>query len=455
MSRVKQKTKKKFEFLTLFKKRLTFIFLVGILLLGVLLRSHDLYTWPRLGATFDEYAWTWQGMSLIQNKVPTSWSYHPQYKNKKLIKYQKTNFVMVTPYLEHPPVFGLVAGSYAILNGAKNLYDVDLGKIRGLALILGTISIFLVFLLSSKLYGRGVGLISALLYATVPTVVVGSRIVENENFFIPMWLLTLYLTVLYLKNKKGWIRNSIGVLCGLLILSKVPWGAAAFSVAIIFLYNKRYKDIVIFCSIVIAMFLLYFGYGFYYDKEVFLGLWGLQLNRYDITFASIYALIQKPYLADRFYLDGWILAGWAAFLLLVVNDFKKNVVLISVVLSYFLVFLTGIPDEAGHGWYRYPFYPFLIISTAVFIKEYFAKNFVLTFLFLVCVGTSLFELTWGAAFGFSYFVFRFLILTWGLILIPQYLPNKFTFKIARLTSYSWLGLYILISVWAVLTYNEQ
>ena len=48
--------------------------------------------------------------------------------------------------------------------------------------------------------------------------------------------------------------------------------------------------------------------------------------------------------------------------------------LVSAVLSYFLIFLTAIPDEAGHGWYRYPFYPFLIISIALFIKEYFTKK---------------------------------------------------------------------------------
>lgn len=426
-----------------------------IILLGFFLRFHNLYTWPRVGATFDEYAWTWQGMSLIQNKVPTSWSYHPQYPNRKPIKYQTVNFVMVTPYLEHPPVFGLVAGTYAILNGARNLYDVDIGKIRGLALILGTGSILLVFLLASKLYGKGVGLVSALLYATIPTVVVGSRIVQNENFFIPLWLLSLYLTVLYIKNKKGWLRNVIALLCGLLILSKVPWGAAAFSVAIIFIYHKRYKDALILSSIVVCMFLLYFVYGFYYDKDTFLALWGLQLNRYDIGFSSIYALIQKPYLADRTYLDGWIIGGWVAFLLLCVSNFKKNVILISAVLSYFLVFLAGIPDEAGHGWYRYPFYPFLIISIALFLKEYFAKNFLLTFLFLVCVGTTLFELTWTVAFGFSYFVFRFLIVTWGLVLIPQYLQNSKTIKLGRIVSYSWLSFYILINLWAVLTYNEQ
>lgn len=429
--------------------------LVLILVLGFFLRSNNLYVWPRTGATFDEYAWAWQGISLIQNKIPTSWSYHPQYKQRREIRYQTVPFILVTPYLEHPPLFGLVAGSYALLNGAHNMMDISIEKIRGLALLLGILSTFAVFLLASKLYGKGVGLLSSLLYATIPTIVVGSRLVQNENFFIPVWLFSLYFTASYLRNKRKWMRNTGVLLAGLLILAKVPWVAAPFSLCIIYLYHKRYKDMTLAAGIALLMLIVYFIYGFYYDKSVFLALWGLQLNRYDIGFTSIYALLQKPYLADRFYLDGWIMGGWAAFLLLCVKDFKKHIILISAVLSYFLIFLAGIPDEAGHGWYRYPFYPFLIIAAALFIKEYFAKNFLLTFLFLVCVGTTLFQLTWIATFGFSYFVFRFIILTWGLVLVPQYMQNKKTVKMGKFLAYSWLGVYLLMNIWAVTIYNEQ
>src|SRR3989344_8727065 len=122
----------------LFKFR--FIMLVLILILGFVLRSHNLNTWPRLGATFDEYAWTWLGINLIQNRVPESWSPHPQYEKRKLIVYQKAYFYLVKPYLEHPPLFGLVAGSFALVSGVKDIYHVDLQHIRGLALLLGVLS---------------------------------------------------------------------------------------------------------------------------------------------------------------------------------------------------------------------------------------------------------------------------------------------------------------------------
>lgn len=441
--------------MSIIKKRFNLICLIGIILLGYFLRNHNINTWPRLGATFDEYAWAWQGISLIQNKVPTSWSYHPQYKNRKLVIYQKTNFILVTPYLEHPPVFGLMAGSYALLNGAEGMFDLDIKDIRGLALFLGVGSVLLVYLLSKELYDQKVALISALLYATVPTVVIGSRIVQNENFFIPVWLASLYLVASYLKNKRIWMRNLAAVLCGLLILAKVPWVAAPFSIFIIFLYHRRYKDALITAAIVIPIFLTYFVYGFYYDKDVFLGLWGLQLNRYDISFSSVYALFQKPYLADRFFLDGWIYWGWFSFILLPLKEFKKHLFVISALISYFLVFIIAIPDEGGHGWYRYPFYPFLIISIALFIKEYLARNFLYTFLFLVIVGTGQLELTWKVTFGFSYPIFRLAIFSWGLVLIPLYLSNKKTLKMGKVVSYAWFFIFILMNIWAVMIYNEM
>ena len=431
-----------------------FILLSLVVILAFFLRNHNLYTWPREGATFDEYAWTWLGINLIQKQTPISWSSQPQYTNREHLIYRGARFFLVKPYLEHPPVFGLVAGGFALINGARDMYDIDIRTIRPLAVILGLTSIVLVFLLAKDLYDRKTALIASILYATIPTVVVGSRIVQNENFFIPMWLLALLFTSKYLKSKSSPYRNLAVVICGLLILSKIPWIAAAGSIVLIFLYLKKYRDLFKFVSIVIPIGLLYLIYGFYFGSKLFLDLWGLQLNRYDISFTSIYALFQKPWLVDRFYLDGWIYFGWFAFLILLI-DIKKHYVIIFALLSYFVVFLTGIPDEAGHGWYRYPFYPFLIISIALFIKDYFIKNPILTFLFLVLVGTTLFQNTWTQAFGFSYFIFRLIIIGWSLSLIPLFLPFKPILKISRLASYSWLVLFVLLNIWSVILYNEQ
>ncbi|HVZ67454.1 MAG TPA: glycosyltransferase family 39 protein [Patescibacteria group bacterium] len=416
---------------------------------------NNLYTWPRLGATFDEYAWTWEGMNLIQKGVPVSWSPHPQYKTAKDIIYQKTHFRIVKPFLEHPPVFGLVAGSFAILNGASDMYHLSINNIRPLAVILGLISILLVYLLVEEVYDKKTALLSSLLYATIPTVVVGSRIVQNENFFIPVWLLSLWLIAKYIKNKKSLYRNLAALLCVLLVLAKVPWVAASGSIFLIFLYLKQYKNALIFFLGPILGLAIYTIYGFYYDSNLFLSLWGLQLNRYDLTFNSIFAIFTEPFLVDRYMVDGWIYFGWFAFILLLTKDIKKNFIIIFGLLAYFSIFIFAIPNEPGHGWYRYPFYPFLAISIAVFIIDYFKKNLLLTFLFIIMVGTSLLQLSYGIKFGFSFKVFRLFLLSTGIVLIPLFFKNKNIKKLSLLYADAMIIFFILLNIWAVLEYNEQ
>lgn len=435
----------------LFKFR--FILLALILLLGLVLRQNNLYTWPRLGATFDEYAWTWLGISLIQNHVPQSWSYHPQYKQKKLIVYQKANFVLVKPYLEHPPVFGLVAGAYALSNGIKDMYHLDLEHIRGLALILGVLSIFILYIFAAEVYDYKIGLISALIYATVPTIVIGSRIVQNENFFIPLFLSSLFLISRFLKTKKSIYRNIAAIVCGILALSKVPWLSAAVAIVLIFLLLKRYKDLFNFLAIVIAIFTLFIAYGAYFDLNLFIDLWKLQLTRYDLAFNSLFALFTSPYIVDRFLIDGWIYFGWFAIFLLALKDLKKNYMVLLPFIAYLAVFIFAIPNEPSHGWYRYPFYPFLITSIALFIKEYFNKNHIYTLLFLLFTGLSMLQLTWAAYFGFSFIVLRLFLILFGLSLLPLFFPK--TLKKINMLNTALLVFIFLLNIWSVFLYNEQ
>jgi len=134
-------------------------------------------------------------------------------------------------------------------------------------------------------------------------------------------------------------------------------------------------------------------------------------------------------------------------------NIKKHFFIVLPLLSYFVIFMAGIPDEPGHGWYRYPFYPFLAISIALFIKEYFNKNYILTFLFLIMVGLSLLELTWSKTFGFSFFVFRGYIALSSISLLPIFFPK--TKKISGYINYITLVIIFNLSAWSVLIYNEQ
>lgn len=427
--------------------------IIAVILLGFLLRHYNYLSLPRHGATFDEFAWTWQGINLLQKGVPISWSPHLQYTQRQHLIYQGAAFWIVRPYLEHPPLFGLIAGGFSLVYGAKDMYGVTLHTMRPLALLLGSLSILMVFLLSDLLYGRRVALFSSILYATIPTLVIGSRIVENENFFIPFWLLSLYLAALYVQTKKKkwfWISAIIG---GSLILAKVPWVAAGGSLAVIFAFHRKWKEVGIVIGITTLFLLLFIGYGFYYDKDLFISLWRLQLARYDITFVGLYSLFTKPLLVDRYYLDGWIYLGFFSIFLLAQN-FKKHIFILLPFISYLAIYIFAIPDEPGHGWYRYPFIPFLVISLGVYLKEYLGKNPFLTFFTFSFVGTTLLQLSWFEKFGFSYWLYRLSIISWLIVFLPLFFPFKRVERWILIWSYIWLAVLIALNVWSITTFIE-
>lgn len=438
------------------KKYLTSIFLCIILCVGFALRYHNLNVWPREGATFDEYAWTFLGLSLWDKGIPTSWSPHAAYTNR-LIYFNPhgARFTLVTPYLEHPPLFGLVAGGFARLNSVNTFDQVTIAKIRPLALALGVLSIFSVYLLASVLYGEGIGLIAAGIYAIIPTVAVGSRIVQNENFFIPLFLLSLYYAYKYLTQS---VRRDLiitAILCGLLPLAKIPWLAAPLAVTAIFAVYGKWKPALLTILVTAFSLFMYYIYGTFYDSTVFFNLLKLQVARYDMAFDSIFVLFRDPLTADRTLVDGWIYIGWAVMFLSLCKDFKKNAVLAIGFLSYFLVFAFAVPGEPLHGWYRYPFYPFLAISIALFLKEYLNKNFLASSIFFMITGLSMLAGSWAQVLGFSYPVFRTYIIMVAVGALPGIFPKLKKYKIFHVFNILILCIVIVLSMWTIYLYNEQ
>ncbi|HUD20164.1 MAG TPA: glycosyltransferase family 39 protein [Patescibacteria group bacterium] len=432
------------------------IILICIILLGFMLRSYNYTVWPRDGATFDEYAWTFLGVSLWEKGIPTSWSPHDEYTHK--VQYynpQGAHFTLVTPYLEHPPLFGLVAGGFAMLNGVRSFNDVTIAKMRPLALVLGVLAILGVYLLTSSMYGNPIGLLASFLYAIVPTVVIGSRIVQNENFFIPFFLLALYFTDRYLKRPTGTLLTAISLICGLLPLAKVPWMAAPLAVIGIFLFSKKWKEAITVGVVTVLCFSSFIIYGLVLDKTLFLNLWKLQLARYDLTFDSLFIMFRDPIVVDRALVDGWIYFGWVAITLLMIKDIKKNVAVVMGFLAYGALYIFAIPSEPLHGWYRYPFYPFLIIATAVFLVDYFNKDYFVSALFYLVTGLSMFAESWGRVLGFSYPVFRTYLVTVGLGALSGVFPSIKYSRILKLLNILVLFVILLLSVWTIIVYTEQ
>lgn len=437
-------------------KKIVYLLLGIILIVGLVLRNHNLTVWPREGATFDEYAWTFLGMSILEKGIPTSWSPHQAYENKvHYVNPRGASFFLVTPYLEHPPLFGLVAGGFAKLVGIRSFDDVTISAIRPLALLLGGVSIIAVFLFGTSVFGSPIGVLSAGIYAIMPTVVVGGRLLQNENFFIPFFLFTLTSAHEYTKRKRKWLLIMTYIFCFLLPLAKMPWIAVNAAIIGIFLYKKMYREaigIVITSILSVGSFLIY---GLALDAPLFINLWKLQLARYDMTYTSVFQMITNPIVTDRLFLDGWIYAGWVAIVLVLASPLKVAFPLVIGFLSYLFVYVFAIPSEPGHGWYRYPFYPFLAVALAWMLKSYGRKNYLVPALFFLLVILSMLGVTWLPAFGFSYPVYRIVIGVIGLSVLPILISTKYTERISKIMTILLCVITLLLTIWAGWGYNEQ
>ncbi|MFM6515047.1 MAG: glycosyltransferase, partial [Microcystis panniformis] len=97
--------------------------LIGAIItcLGAFLRIYNYDSLPPDNWTADEYAFAWSGMSLLQTGIPTSWSWLNPTDNFPTVVWEAKNirYRLVTPWFDHPPLFGLLVGLFAILGGAK------------------------------------------------------------------------------------------------------------------------------------------------------------------------------------------------------------------------------------------------------------------------------------------------------------------------------------------------
>ncbi|HEX6977568.1 MAG TPA: hypothetical protein VF185_04445 [Patescibacteria group bacterium] len=412
-------------------KKGIFVFLALIcLVVSFVYRNKYYWSYPPVADTFDEYASSWLGLSLLRSGVPTSWSFLTVYKgaivkDSKLdlvgtkisvnnivptlenygsfpkpisltkeisLEGYKSHFDIVSPYLEHPPLGGIIVGMPAYLGGIREFSEVTLSLIRKPFVLYGTFSTLLVIILSYLWYGKKVAVVSGLIYATVPTVIFGSRLALPENVLTLMLLLEVVLLEYYRRTKKNYL-----VVMALMISFAAPlvklFGLSAALIGIgYFIWIIRNKRMALyFLGAGVASLVIYTAYGFFYDKNTFVAAAIYNGTRF---FAGPTLLLTKILIprVTKIFLDGWIFFGWMALFILAFAKENKHKALMIPVFSY----LIGLMFFGGEdfGWYRLPLYPFLLIAAGYLIVEIiFKPDFFTGILFLfTAFSTSLF---WG------------------------------------------------------------
>lgn len=422
---------------------------VLVLLLGLLLRLHNYNIYPQRGASADEYAFAFLGISLIKEKVPTAWSAFPVYKDHLThLTIRNLYFPIVKPYFDHPPLYGLVVGGWSMVFDQATFEDVDLKTIRLVPIFFSSFSSILVFLLGFRLYDFKTGVWALLIYSTATIFVINGRVVFAENMLTTFMLGTLYLFHVFKKNLTFNKTIILGIICGLTFLTKVVGIVVFLTLLFLFITEKVKPKFVITLTALTSLFVISFIlYGTYYNAELF---WQVQAYQSDrpIGPETLLYILSTPIIVNKIYLDGWYFLGFTSFFVALL-DYKKYKLLLAPFFVYLMLLILSLTQKGEMGWYMIPFFPLMALLSARILIDSLKQKSWFIFAVLLFVGLLQIKHIYEANFGLTPLQFRILIF---LIFAPLVLLQLFKKEKAfRVLGSIWF--YLLILGTAFLTYS--
>ena len=342
------------------------VFVGSVTLVGLALRLVGYTVAPDRHDTPDEVQFAWAGISVLRRQPPTSWSYLPEYHAPLwLVTPDGIGWPLVTPWFDHPPLFGLLVGGAALLSGATSLASVTTAAIRLPSILLAVACIPLAFVLARRVGGRVPAVLGTALFATAPVAVLFGRSVEPEALLAPLLLVALIAVHRLMTGEGG--RGTLAVLalaCVLAPLAKVPGVAVGGACGVILFMGGRPKAALVAVGGA-ALGLAAFGaYGAAYDWNLFVGVFGEQAaHRTGVSGAIDF--IADPAGLNRRAHDGWWLLGWMAVGLLLVRDrlSPAQALLAWPAVAYAAAMLVMTDERVTtFGWYRIAVYPVLYLA---------------------------------------------------------------------------------------------
>ena len=340
--------------------------LFALVLLGLILRFSGYADTPAASANADEWAFGWGGLTLWTNGIPTGWSYLPAYAGRvHVIHLHGTGYPLITPWLDHPPLFALLTGLAPWLAGQHSLAAVTTSAIRLPAVLLGTASIGLLQASGRRVVGPTGAALGAAVLAFAPAAVLFSREVEAEALLAPLILVTIWL-LHRLGTGEGSAPALAGVLlvCFLAVLTKIPGlaiGGFAFGVL---LHLRRPGAAAGALAATAAGLGAYALYGAHYDWHLFSAVIGAQSSRRSGVMGA-YEFIVSPAGVNQRLRDGWWVVGWIGIAAAMSGRRSPRAWLLTWPAAAYLVAIMVFADErvtSRYGWYHIAVYPLVYLA---------------------------------------------------------------------------------------------
>ncbi len=264
-----------------------------------------------------------------------------------------------------PPLFNVVLGILLTVFGKS--YFV----LRMTGVILGTLSVLLIYLIGKKLYNKNIGIIASVLLSITTFYI--NRMAFMDNLVEFFFLLTIYSYIQFEKNRK-WLYI-LGISMGLSFLSKYTGLISFIFVLFIGFYEKTLSKLKISFLIFFLISFTYplLGILFGWDEFLFDTLYQVQRKLADnifliFTFQPPYYFL-KPSFSEFYFLTfvGFISVLYIAVRKSIIKyDDKNNKFILLGFLSIVLISFI-----AKHVWWVYLviFYPIYVLATAIIIND--------------------------------------------------------------------------------------
>lgn len=336
----------------------SYVVLAVVLMLALIFRTWGFDHYPLAGETKDEFAWTWLGESLLSGNPPTSWSWFEEYANAYVVKLAGSQFRIVQPTFDNPPLFSFIPGMMVKIFGPDGIQLPSIRIIRLPMIFLGVVNVFLLFLVAKYFYTYKIAVVSAFLYAVIPSFVFGSRLVVAENLLITWMLLSVLTWMKYETSHNGRWLLILGLLSGLSILTKVAGVAIALTWSVMLWQKKQLRDLVYFLTMVLMFSSLWLIYAFVFDWHTF---WLIQIAQGTraVGFASVINLFVHQHIAESMLMDGWVILGFVLLFSNLTRITGKISPLNALFICWLLVFILTTAEQTWHGWYKFTMFPLM------------------------------------------------------------------------------------------------
>jgi len=448
--------------LALWPQRTT-LALGGLLLLAAFLRLHDFDLVPFHNETADEYQHAWEGWSLLHVGAPMAWSTFPdRYPINQTIDFHwfGNRYVVVRPYFDHPPLFSILIGivtslAQALLpsfgyGGATysvpwDFLSCTLTVMRLVPIALSLFGLVLMYRLARE-YGLSerAALLGALVYATLPVIVLAHRLVKAENLLSLLFMGAILAARRHISS--GSARSAVvtGVLCGLSIWTKAT-GVAVLAVALLLLVPaRRYRGALLAVGFAAGSFALYLVYAWALDFGIFVKIIDAQATTKLIGLEALQDLVSGKIVTKYFG------RGWYPWMLLcaALATFRRERGLLLPLAVYGLLIAMTADYRVIYGWYRIPLYPFLCVAAGGALEDMLdgADLFRVFPFALLAVSTGLLYALPASLTGSRWAVYLFALVALAPFLARLARESRWTILTARVATGLLFGAFLITSL---------